>query len=307
MTGSSNRDKRRVRAPGAPEPPRYERLAPPLHTHLATFDPHNARIKLFREDPGTVGMPESRHTLQNRFDSSDAFSKLTVYAADSDHGGWTDLGFEKEARIAGFFRDGSDAELWVRYSDSERAVSLRAEEEDGALNVALGKEAVPPTDLPGGYTARFAVPEDADTISALLKTYFPEYPVSLDPESIRPVIARQNAVYRLVEHGAEIVAMANAELDLGRSNAEISDCVTVEDHRGKGLMVRIIHDLIGHVSGRFGIRDFFSLARATEVGMNVALARSGFAYDGRLVNNCRMPEGWESMNVWCRTERHGDE
>jgi hypothetical protein len=35
--------------------------------------------------------------------------------------------------------------------------------------------------------------------------------------------------------------------------------------------------------------------------VNCAFAKLGYKYTGRLVNNCRMPTGWESMNVWCKT------
>ena len=54
-----------------------------------------------------------------------------------------------------------------------------------------------------------------------------------------------------------------------------------------------------YITGR--IHDLYTLARADEVGMNCVFAKLGYAYTGRLVNNCRMPNGWESMNIWCKS------
>jgi RimJ/RimL family protein N-acetyltransferase len=65
-------------------------------------------------------------------------------------------------------------------------------------------------------------------------------------------------------------------------------------------MIHLLHRLEDDMFGDFGIRDLYTLARADEVGMNRALARLGYAYTGRLVNDCRMPNGWESLNVWCK-------
>ncbi|MFT4606217.1 MAG: putative beta-lysine N-acetyltransferase [Rhodothermales bacterium] len=275
----------------------FERLPSPLNGHLTTLDSHNARIKIFGESVDVVAQPEAQEVLQRQFDKNDAYSKLTVYAPDDD-ARWESLGFRREGRIKGFFQDGSDSYIWSRFSDHLRAVPSNPEAEDQALRIALGKQRVERPAIPEGFALRFAQPEDAEAISELLQATFSDYPSDLSPESIRPMIARQRSVFRLVEQKGELAALASAEIDLGRRNAEITDCTTVEAVRGRGLMVAIIQDLVRYVSRGYKITDFYTLARAEEIGINAAFAKAGFTHDGQLVNNCRMPSGWETMNVW---------
>ncbi len=68
-------------------------------------------------------------------------------------------------------------------------------------------------------------------------------------------------------------------------------------------MARLLFRLELDVFEHCGISDFYTLARACEVSMNCVFAKLGYGYTGRLVNNCRMPTGWESMNVWCKRMR----
>lgn len=299
MNDTSNRAKRQSTLVGAPEAPVYERLPRPLHRHLATFDAHNARVKLFGESASTLASEEAAHTLKRRFDESDRFSKLTVYAEPADDGVWKAMGFRPEARIRGFFRDGSDAQLMCRYTDTERAESSHAEKEAEVLAIAKSKSPADSVQLSAGFTTRLADAEDAEALSELLISTFEDYPDDPSVKRLRPLIARQQSIFRIIEHEGRIASFASAQVDLARQNAELSDCVTVPDYQGQGLMVATLTGLMKHVSRQFGIKDFYSLARATEVGMNAALARAGFEHDGMLVSNCRMPLGWESMNVWC--------
>lgn len=284
----------------APEPPVYERLPSPLNGHLATFDRHNERIKLFGQEADTLGSPDAQEILERRFENDENYSKLTVYAKAGEEQKWEALGFRKEARIGGFFRTGEDAEIFARYSEDDRAEDTS---DDEALKIALEKEQKSSPSLPEGYTSRIADPEDTEAISALLKATFPEYPDDISVQSLKPLIARRAHIYNLIQKDGEIACMAAAQLDRGHSNAEISDCVTAEGHRGNGLMVVAIHELIRYVAHRKGITDFFSMARADIVGINAALARTGFKHDGRLVNNSKICNGLESYNVWWRDAR----
>ena len=65
-------------------------------------------------------------------------------------------------------------------------------------------------------------------------------------------------------------------------------------------MAYILRQLERALVADFGITDLYTIARADEVGMNCVFSKLGWVYTGRLVNNCRMPNGWESMNIWCR-------
>lgn len=301
MSKVSNRNEKKSTTNGSPPVERFERFPPPLHGHLSTLDPHNERIKMFGVTADVVADPEARSILRRKFDESDAFTKLTAYAPDGAAAKWEDLGFRKEGRIANFFRDGTDATIWTRYSDESRSESEAEAREKEVLEIALSKDPVDSPLLPGEFELRYATPDDAGRISALLRATFPEYPSDISTDNLRRLITRQQTVFALLETNGDIASMASAEIDVGWKTAEISDCVTVEEHRRRRLMVAVLDRLVKHVASRFNVTDFYSLARAEQIGINAALARAGFTHDGQLVNNCRMPGGWETMNVWWRT------
>lgn len=291
---------RKETAENAPEPPVYERLPAPLAGSLTTFDRHNERVKLFGESPETLADPDAQEILARRFVNNDNYSKLTVFAHPGDQDKWERLGFRKEAHIGGYFRDGSDAEVYARYSDDERAEDHTNGE---ALEIALDKEPAAAPELPEGYTARIAGPDDVDAISDLLLDTFPEYPDDVSALALRPLVARRASIYILIEKEGQIACMAAAQINLGHSHAEISDCVTAEDHRGNGLILPAIHKLMKYVAHRKSITDFYSMARADVVAMNAALSRAGFTYGGKMVNDSRICDGLNSYNVWWRDAR----
>jgi putative beta-lysine N-acetyltransferase len=282
---------------------RNVRLPRPLNKQLLKLDPYNERVKLFGVTAEILADPEAQRAIEHRFDEDDRFSKLIVYARGDDEDAWQGLGYAREGRIVRFFKDGSDATLWTRYSDWARGLSDAAEEDDEkALKIALDKEPVDQPLIPGEFKVKRAKRKDAERISELLQQTFADYPVDTSPKSLSRLIFRNSSIYLLAELDGEIAAMACAELDHSYKNAEISDCVTRPAHRGRGLMVGLMDKLIQRVVSRYRITDFYSLAKSDEIGMNSALSRAGFTYDGRLVNNCRMSGGWSNINVWWRTE-----
>lgn len=146
-------------------------------------------------------------------------------------------------------------------------------------------------------------PRDAEEIAGLMSSTFREYPDPITPEGVARAIDDGTRHFRVVrDRSRAIVASASAEIDAARRSAELTDCATVPSARGKGLMSVILQALEGDLDRDLGIRSHYTLARADETAMNCAFAKLGWLYTGRLVNNCRMPNGWESMNIWCRAK-----
>lgn len=259
-----------------PEPEVFVRFPPPLHGHLTTLDRHNRRIQMFAVTAEDLGHPDATGQLRSRFDENEAFTKLTAYALDGAAEKWKELGFRKEGRIRYFFRDGSDATLWTRYSDESRATSDTEQREREVLEIAAAKEPIDTPLIPGEFDYRLSTTDDAERISALLTDTFPQYPVDRSADVLRKLIMRHQVVYGILEIDGEIVSLAGVEVDAGWNTAEITDCVTIEPHRGRRLMVALIDRIVNHVASSYKITDFYSLARAQEIGMNAALARAGF-------------------------------
>lgn len=49
-----------------------------------------------------------------------------------------------------------------------------------------------------------------------------------------------------------------------------------------------------------GIPHLFSLTRAVSTGMNMVIAKLGFEYKGRLIQNSQISGDFEDMNIWVK-------
>ncbi len=262
---------------------------------------HNRRIKLYDARAKDIRDPGFAIWRDGLLVCADLYTKLIVYARPGREMSWITAGYLREGSIAGFFSDGEDAEIWAAFGDDFRIEAPRDEQHDETVRIAAAKEIVRPT-AAAGYTSRRAEPSHAATIADLMTTTFDEYPTPISTEIIHRQIASGSNLFRtMTNQDGKIVASASAEIDHERRVAEMTDCATRPDQRGAGHMACLLNDLAGDLETELGITDLYTLARADEIGMNCVFGKLGYSYTGRLVNNCRMPNGWESMNIWCRS------
>jgi putative beta-lysine N-acetyltransferase len=265
------------------------------------YDPHNDRLKLYDIGGGDLRDPAVRFWRDGVDAVPRAYSKLVVYGRPGEEMTWVREGYVREAIIWGFFADGTDAWLWSAFAEGGRDLAPRDEVHDRTVALAAAKPTVEP-EPPEGLRCRRALAVDAPAVSSLLGEVFPDYPTPTDPETVASQITEERNVYRmLVDSAGGLVAAASAEIDHERRTAELTDCATRPGHRGGGLMAYLLRQLEHDMVDDFGIDALYTIARADEVGMNCVFSKLGWVYTGRLVNNCRMPNGWESMNIWCRS------
>lgn len=261
----------------------------------ALLDLPNRRLKLFEVEPTDLG------ELVRCQSGWGLASKVLAYARPGRDSQWIELGWRREGVIRGFFRDRAQAHLWAAYTEPSRARELGRPGNEQNLRVALARPLLGSASLPEGYRSELANSSMAGEISALLQSTFPVYPTPLYPGHISQAISSRANLFRVVRDSeGKLAAVASAELDLQRQSAEMTDCATAPAHRGRGLMARLLFRLELDVRRLFGICDFYTLARACEVSMNCVFGKLGYSSTGRLVSNCRMPNGWESMNIWCK-------
>jgi putative beta-lysine N-acetyltransferase len=263
------------------------------------FDPYNRRLKLYRVSAEDLGFPEIRFWRDGLRSGAQPYSKLIVYGLPGDEMEWVRRGFIREGVILGYFADGQDAWIWSAFNEGQRDMAPHDGEHEQIVALAVDKPTIEP-DLPDGFSCRRARQPDAEAISELLGTVFPDYPTPTDAGTVATQIATGSNIYRLVfDENGRLAAAASAEIDNRRRSAELTDCATLPAFRGAGLMAYILRQLEHDLEKDFGITDRYTIARADEVGMNCVFSKLGWVYTGRLVNNCRMPNGWESMNLWC--------
>lgn len=262
-------------------------------TQPLVYDPYNERVKLYGVRPRDIAESSPTEVFDN------LASKITIYAPPGEEQDWEEIGFQREAVIRGFF-DTEDAHLWAAYTDEQRELTPKEAQHKATVEIALQKQVVQNPVLPQGYESDIAVVDDCAEIATLLDQTFDDYPTPIHQDIIAEQITNEDNVFRVVRNSDGVVAaVASAELDHDRSSAEMTDCATLGNERGKGLMAFILRTLEHDIGSMFGIRDLYTIARADEVGMNCVFSKLGYDFHGRLLNNCRMPNGWESMNVWC--------
>lgn len=265
------------------------------------LDRPNRRVKIQGVQAADLDDPLMRGLEQLVREYRDTgIDKLIVYARGADEMPWVRRGYFREGHIERFFADHAPAHLWVRFGADRELSAHEAEHHHDVLECLAKEPRIPPPEAEG-YRFRLAGEDDVPRLGALLRETFPDYPSSLDDDALRGKIRRGENLFGLLETtDSELAAAASAEIDARNRSAEMTDCATAPGHRGQGLMARLLWQLEAELYQRHHITDLYTLARAGQMGMNSTFARLGYSYCGRLVNNCRMPTGWESMNVWCR-------
>jgi len=265
----------------------------------AVFDPYNERLELF----GISGKDLRRSGLAPLITGpecvSGAYTKLTVYAYPGEIDIWHSLWFALEGSILGFFDDSSNAVIWTAYQDDERKKRPFQAEHSKIMENARSKPLIRPS-LKKGYSCELVSDGDATEVSNLLKKLFVDYPTPISSKRIKDLIRSEKCLFMCIRsRDGKMVAVASAEIDHGRQHAELTDCATIQKEQRKGHMTYILSMLERDLEELYGITNLYSLTRAGEKGINFTFAKLGYVYTGRLFNNCRMPDGWESMNIWC--------
>lgn len=205
--------------------------------------------------------------------------------------------FFREGRIPGFYSGRDDCVVLGYAVDAARGEPGFAK--DVAQVDAIIENYTPrPRARPAIETERATV-EDAPILASLIDETFSQYPTpSGRPRYIAKAI-EDGIPFRLVRENGKAVACASADLVPEARTAELTDCATRPDQRGRGLMQAILSDLMDDLR-EMDYPTAFTLARARVPGVNLGFKRLGFEYNGRMHRSCRIGDGLEDMNIWSR-------
>lgn len=259
------------------------------------YDAYNERLKV--ED--CRGNTDSLLKKCKEEAKDHSFSKIIVKSRKEHLASLLAGGFTLEAVIPGYF-NGSDAYLFTFYKKYGRYESVKWLEEDEILEQvqhlpgSFSRQA-----LPEGYLLRKANKDDAASLAHLYRTVFKIYPTPIhDPGFIQDSI-ENGTIFYIVERGGIISSAASAEINASYHNAELTDCATLPEERGHGLMKILLKRLEEELQEQ-GIFCAYTIARSLSFGMNAAFRQLGYSYTGRLKNNCYIFDKLEDMNVWAK-------
>ena len=223
--------------------------------------------------------------------------RVVVVGAQQLQAGLEQVGYETEAVMPGFYEGTGDCVVAGKALAEDR---LCPRDERKLLEVARvldekGEERPPPDDV----HSRLVGPADVPQIAALLNQTFARYPTpSNEPVYVQRQLENDTA-FRCIEEDGEILACASADLVCEARTAELTDCATRPEHRGRGLMSRLLSDLMDDLRA-LEYPTAFTLARAAIPGVNVCFSRLGFELRGTMHQSCFIGTGLEDMNVWSR-------
>lgn len=205
-------------------------------------------------------------------------------------------GFVAEGAIEGYY-SGRPALFLAAFTTPERKVSKGYTAEMEMLRKIRNSGSAGERVLPSGFTIRPAAKDDCTKISDLFRQVFASYPSPVYNPLYLVRSMDKGDIYMLACRGEKIAAVAAAEIQQNQRRAEITNCATDGEFRGRGLNRLLISTIQSMCLDR-GTECLYSLARASSHGMNKVLHRLGYAYRGTLINNCHIAGKFEDMNIW---------
>lgn len=228
------------------------------------------------------------------------FDKITCMARESDWQQFLKFGYVLEA-VLNYYHKGDDAYVVSKFRSQERLNSGSLMEETLLIESVMHKPRTGARKpLPEGVSIRMAKKEDIGQLIDLYKGVFETYPSPLIHQSYLETIFQTDSLFAVCVEGDRIVAAASAELYPTHLAAELTDCATLPEKRGLGLMSHILDFLEQKLITRKYCCSY-TMARSRSFGMNMVFYQLGYEFMGRLVNNCDIFGAYEDMNIWVRS------
>lgn len=232
------------------------------------------------------------------FAKSKKLSKILLFCEKEYMMAYEKLGFIVEGYIKGFYK-GTDAICLSCFVNCERKVSKHEAIEEVILVESLMETNNYNPKLGFSYNIRNANEQDIPQMIDLFKEVFATYPSPVNnPEYLREAM-KERMLFKVALDDEKIIGIASADMDLDNLNAEITDCATYPQYRGRGILPSLIISLEKDLVDRDFI-TLYSLSRATNKGINKTLSKLGYEYNGRLINNCHICGDFEDMNIWTK-------
>lgn len=263
---------------------------------LIQHGPLNDRVYLMK-----IGEAQPDHLVDSllRKANDSGYSKVFAKIPESADGPFLDAGFQKEARVPGFFDGQEPASFLGYYLDSER----QQEENPEALEdiLKLTRRRGGPDSLPPLSEERFAMrrcgARDVNEMSEIYQHVFPTYPFPIhDPAYLQDTMDSHVAYFGMTANN-RLVALSSSEIDTESKSAEMTDFATLHDWQGNSLATHLLTHMEQAMRAK-SIKTAYTIARAASPGMNITFAKCDYEYGGRLINNTNISGQIESMNIW---------
>ncbi|MFZ7134031.1 MAG: putative beta-lysine N-acetyltransferase [Eubacteriales bacterium] len=265
------------------------------YTSDVFIDFQNNRLKLLDYSGDVSKIAKNTIALCGKY----GMGKIIATVPIKDRQLFFDNGFVQEALIYGYFKGQIGCNVSFFY-DKDRAISHRIQEENQIIKRALENKGQYEPMENNTFRIRSGNVEDAKAMAQLYDTVFQSYPTPMDnPEYIKNMIRNDQVLFKVVENDNKIVSAASADLNHRHFNAEMTDCATLPEFRGKGLLSELIYYLEGSLKEK-KFMCLYSIARALSPGINIVFSKHGYEFTGRQIKNSQIMGKLEDMNIWVK-------
>jgi len=263
------------------------------------LDQYNQRIKIIEYSATNI---ENLVLKVRWIAEANNFDKIICMASRKDWQRFLPYGYVLEA-VLKYYLNGEDAFVVSKFRSQERLTSANLMDEILLIERVMEQPRIPHEHSPPpGYDFRLARRDDIPELIALYQGIFETYPSPLIHYSYLDIVFQTETIFAVCTYEGRIVSAASAELHPHLRAAELTDCATRHEARGKGLMSHILTLLEDEISRR-GYICAYTMARSRSYGMNNVFHRLGYEFLGRLINNCDIYGAYEDMNIWVRELR----
>ncbi len=265
---------------------------------LIQYGKQNDRIylmKLAKEDfPWILAYMNDLALKQN-------FSKIFAKVPESLKLPFIKDGYEQEAIVKGFFGGRENCFFMSKYFSEKRKIALNAAEEDETTRLCVNRSnSAPERKLDKKYCIKQLSKQHIWQITNIYKKVFETYPFEIFDDSYIQKTMGENVDYFGVFDGDKIIAVSSSEMDFENKNCEMTDFAALPECRGNGFSYFLLKEMEKSTRAK-GIKTFYTIARSQNAAINMAFAKCGYTFGGKLVNNTNICGKIESMNIWFKS------
>lgn len=208
-------------------------------------------------------------------------------------------GYQVEAEIPNLYGGQTDGYFLAGYPNKQRVRRDRKEERfiESVKTIALATMDATPKIPYKGMEVRRLGEKQLPELSRLHKKVFSTYPYPIfDTDYLRECLDGPYEFFGLYRD-QRLTEAAIVDFNPEAKYAEIIDFAIPGECKGQNLSYHLIAAIKEEARKR-EVRTLFSSVRATSYGLNITLKKQGFQLGGTLVNNTRVGDSLESMNIW---------
>ena len=236
--------------------------------------------------------------------AENVYTKIVVKAPVSHKDVFESCGYQIEAVIPKFYNGENDGCFLCKYFDDNRKIDPLNDKCREILELALKKGLEPyRATEKDGFICRQATESDIPEMVEVYSKVFKSYPFPINNNSYLLSTMRENVIYYGIWDNNKLVALSSIELYTKYNHAEMTDFAVLNEYRGKGYAQHLLQKMENKLPS-LHIKTAFTIARAKSAGMNIAFAKNGYSYAGKLTNNTDIAGQIESMNVWYKNLKY---